>query len=114
MSSRSSPQVPLGYLVDEKEFCDWQPSGCLCSKARCVPTAIKETKEALLNVNNTLKELKKSSAQLNTSLSDVKRDLEQSLNDPMCSAPPVATTCNNIRTSLSQLDDNTNMDQVRR
>ncbi|VFV31332.1 prominin isoform cra_d [Lynx pardinus] len=78
---------------------------------KAMAEAIKETKEALLNVNNTLKELKKSSAQLNTSLSDVKRDLEQSLNDPMCSAPPVATTCNNIRTSLSQLDDNTNMDQ---
>ncbi|XP_045330433.1 prominin-1 isoform X7 [Leopardus geoffroyi] len=79
---------------------------------KAMAEAIKETKEALLNVNNTLKELKKSSAQLNTSLSDVKRDLEQSLNDPMCSAPPVATTCNNIRTSLSQLDDNTNMDQL--
>ncbi|XP_043428848.1 prominin-1 isoform X7 [Prionailurus bengalensis] len=79
---------------------------------KAMAEAIKETKEALLNVNNTLKELKKSSAQLNTSLSDVKRDLEQSLNDPMCSVPPVATTCNNIRTSLSQLDDNTNMDQL--
>lgn len=55
-----------------------------------------------------------STAQLNTSLSDVKRNLEQSLNDPMCSVPPVATTCNNIRMSLGQLDDNTNLGQVRR
>ncbi|KAF3825323.1 hypothetical protein GH733_005957 [Mirounga leonina] len=73
--------------------------------------AIKETKEALLNVNNTLKELKKSTAQLNTSLSDVKMNVEQSLSDPMCSVPPVATTCNSIQVSLSQLDDNTNLDQ---
>jgi len=74
--------------------------------------AIKETKEALLNVNNTLKELKKSTAQLNTSLSDVKMNVEQSLSDPMCSVPPVATTCNSIQMSLSQLDDNTNLDQL--
>uniref|UniRef100_A0A673TAC0 Prominin 1 n=1 Tax=Suricata suricatta TaxID=37032 RepID=A0A673TAC0_SURSU len=73
---------------------------------------IKETRETLLNVNNTLKELRKSSAQLNTSLSDVKRDLERSLNDPMCSVPSATATCNNIRTSLSQLDDNTNMGQL--
>ncbi|XP_077924541.1 prominin-1 isoform X2 [Halichoerus grypus] len=74
--------------------------------------AIKETKEALLNVNNTLKELKKSTAQLNTSLSDVKMNVEQSLSDPMCSVPPVATTCNSIQMSLSQLDYNTNLDQL--
>uniref|UniRef100_U6CRN1 Prominin-1 n=1 Tax=Neovison vison TaxID=452646 RepID=U6CRN1_NEOVI len=74
--------------------------------------AIKETREALLNVNNTLKELKRSTAQLNTSLSDVKRNVEQSLNDPMCSVPPVATTCNNIRMSLNQLEDNTNLGQL--
>lgn len=90
------------------------PGGCFCSETRCVPTAIKETREALLNVNNTLKELKRSTAQLNTSLSDVKRNVEQSLNDPMCSVPPVATTCNNIRMSLNQLEDNTNLGQVRR
>uniref|UniRef100_A0A8C0QZH6 Prominin 1 n=1 Tax=Canis lupus dingo TaxID=286419 RepID=A0A8C0QZH6_CANLU len=79
---------------------------------KAMAEAIKETREALLNVNNTLKELKMSTAQLNTSLSDVKRNLEQSLNDPMCSVPPVATTCNNIRMSLGQLDDNTNLGQL--
>uniref|UniRef100_A0A8C0KDI9 Prominin 1 n=1 Tax=Canis lupus dingo TaxID=286419 RepID=A0A8C0KDI9_CANLU len=96
----------------EKAFSDLDSDGCLYSEARCVSTAIKETREALLNVNNTLKELKMSTAQLNTSLSDVKRNLEQSLNDPMCSVPPVATTCNNIRMSLGQLDDNTNLGQL--
>ncbi|XP_027943656.1 prominin-1 [Eumetopias jubatus] len=79
---------------------------------KAMAEAIKETKEALLNVNNTLKELKKSTAQLNTSLSDVKRNVEQSLSDPMCSVPPVATTCNSIQMSLSQLDDNTNLGQL--
>uniref|UniRef100_M3XSS7 Prominin 1 n=1 Tax=Mustela putorius furo TaxID=9669 RepID=M3XSS7_MUSPF len=79
---------------------------------KAMAEAIKETREALLNVNNTLKELKRSTAQLNTSLSDVKRNVEQSLSDPMCSVPPVATTCNNIRMSLDQLEDNTNLGQL--
>ncbi|XP_014644371.1 PREDICTED: prominin-1 [Ceratotherium simum simum] len=79
---------------------------------KAMAEAIKETKEALMTVNSTLGQLKKSTTQLNTSLSDVKRNLEQSLNDPMCSVPPVATTCNNVRMSLSQLDDNTNLGQL--
>lgn len=100
--------------MDEKEFCHCLPSGCVCPEALCVPTAIKETKEALVNLNNTLKELKESTSRLNTSLSDVRRNVEQSLGDPMCAVPPVATTCNNIRVSLGQLDDNTDLGQVRR
>lgn len=95
--------------------CDhYQPRACLCSEAHCVPTAIKETKDALLNVNNTLRNLKRSTAQLNSSLSDIKTNLEQSLNDPLCSVPPVTATCNDIRMTLNQLDDNTNVDEVRR
>lgn len=67
-----------------------------------------------MNVNITLNEIKNSTAQLNTSLSAVKRNVEQSLNDPMCSVHSVSATCNDIRRSLSQLDDNVNLDQVRR
>lgn len=73
---------------------------------------IKETKEALLNTNNALKDLRKSVAQLDTSLSDVKTDLEQSLSDPLCSVPPVTTTCNEIRMALNQLDNNTNLGKI--
>uniref|UniRef100_A0A8C4LCD7 Prominin 1 n=1 Tax=Equus asinus asinus TaxID=83772 RepID=A0A8C4LCD7_EQUAS len=80
---------------------------------KAMAEAIKETKEVLLNVNSTLDQLKKSTAQLNTSLSKVKGDLEQSLNDPVCTVPPAAATCNDIRTSLSQLDYNNNLGQVR-
>uniref|UniRef100_A0A452RU37 Prominin 1 n=1 Tax=Ursus americanus TaxID=9643 RepID=A0A452RU37_URSAM len=78
---------------------------------KAMAEAIKETKEALVNLNTTLKELKESTARLNTSLSDVRRNVEQSLGDPMCAVPPVATTCNNIRVSLGQLDDNTDLGQ---
>ncbi|XP_070469215.1 prominin-1 isoform X2 [Equus przewalskii] len=79
---------------------------------KAMAEAIKETKEALLNMNSTLDQLKKSTAQLNTSLSKVKGDLEQSLNDPVCTVPPAAATCNDIRTSLSQLDYNNNLGQL--
>ena len=95
-------------------ICHRQASGCPCSKADCVPTAIKETKETLLNVNKTLGELKKSTARLSTSLHDVKTNLEQSLNDPTCSTQSEMATCNDVRMTLSQLDDNTNLGQVRR
>lgn len=67
-----------------------------------------------MNTNNALKDLRKSIAQLDTSLSDVKTDLEQSLSDPLCSVPPVTTTCNEIRMALNQLDNNTNLGKVRR
>lgn len=79
---------------------------------KAMAEAIRETKEALMNVNITLNEIKNSTAQLNTSLSAVKRNVEQSLNDPMCSVHSVSATCNDIRRSLSQLDDNVNLDQL--
>ncbi|XP_023389699.1 prominin-1 [Pteropus vampyrus] len=73
---------------------------------------IKETKEALSNTNNALKDLKKSIAQLDTSLSDVKTDLEQALSDPLCSIPPMTTTCNEISMTLNQLDNNTDVGKI--
>ncbi|XP_019568587.2 prominin-1 isoform X2 [Rhinolophus sinicus] len=79
---------------------------------KAMAEAIKETKDALLNVNNTLRDLKRSTAQLNSSLSDIKTNLEQSLNDPQCSVAPVTATCNDIRMTLNQLDDNTNVDEL--
>ncbi|XP_015450442.1 prominin-1 isoform X9 [Pteropus alecto] len=73
---------------------------------------IKETREALSNTNNALKDLKKSIAQLDTSLSDVKTDLEQALSDPLCSIPPITTTCNEISMTLNQLDNNTDVGKI--
>ncbi|XP_028362453.1 prominin-1 isoform X2 [Phyllostomus discolor] len=79
---------------------------------KAMAAAIKETREALLNVNKTLGELKKSTARLSTSLQDVKTNLEQSLNDPGCSVQPERATCDDVRTTLNQLDDNTNLGQL--
>ncbi|XP_004455296.1 prominin-1 isoform X3 [Dasypus novemcinctus] len=80
---------------------------------KAMAAAIIETKEALENVNSSLKELKNGTSQLGASLSKVKTDLETSLNnDPMCSTPPATASCDNIRRSLDQLDDNTDFDQL--
>ncbi|KAM5336981.1 prominin-1 isoform 2-T5 [Glossophaga mutica] len=79
---------------------------------KAMAAAIKETRDALLHVNKTLGELKNSTARLSTSLHDVKTNLEQSLSDPTCSAQPEMATCSDVRRSLSQLDDNTNLGQL--
>uniref|UniRef100_G3STG4 Prominin 1 n=1 Tax=Loxodonta africana TaxID=9785 RepID=G3STG4_LOXAF len=79
---------------------------------KAMATAIKETKESLEKVNSSLEDLKSGSARLNTSLSNVKAELEDALNDPMCSEQMVTATCNDIRQSLGQLDININLDQL--
>ncbi|XP_066241091.1 prominin-1 [Saccopteryx leptura] len=79
---------------------------------KAMAEVIKETREALVNVNTDLQKLKAWSAQLSTGLQDVQESLEQSLSDPTCSAPPGHPTCNSIRNNLNQLDDNTNLSQL--
>ena len=97
-----------------RDFSICQPSGCLCSEAGCVPTEIQETRETLVEVNSILTDMRHLSANLSNSLSNVKRNLEQALNDPMCSVHPVMTTCSNIMNSLRLLDGSIDFDQVRK
>ncbi|XP_037685365.1 prominin-1 isoform X2 [Choloepus didactylus] len=79
---------------------------------KAMAEAIKETKEALENVNSTLKDLKDGTGRLSASLGKVKTDLENALNDSTCSTPPATTSCDRIRSSLDQLDNNTNLGQL--
>ncbi|XP_036134808.1 prominin-1 isoform X2 [Molossus molossus] len=79
---------------------------------KAMAEAIRDTKDALVKLNNILEELKMSSARLSTVLSNVKMDLEQSLGDPVCSTPAAEAVCNSIRATLSQLDDNINLSQL--
>ncbi|KAM8800654.1 prominin-1 [Rhynchonycteris naso] len=79
---------------------------------KAMAEVIKNTREDLVNVNTDLQELKASSARLGTSLQDITVSLEQSLSDPMCSAPPGHATCNSIRNDLNQLDENINLGQL--
>ncbi|XP_076992567.1 prominin-1 isoform X2 [Tamandua tetradactyla] len=79
---------------------------------KAMAAAMRETKEALESVNNTLKDLKDGAGRLSSSLSSVKSNLERSLNDSACSTPPAAASCRSIRETLDQLDDNTNLGQL--
>ncbi|XP_073895547.1 prominin-1 isoform X7 [Macaca fascicularis] len=79
---------------------------------KSMATAIKETKEALENMNSTLKSLHQQSTQLSSSLTSVKTSLRASLNDPLCSVRPSSETCNSIRLSLSQLNSNPELRQL--
>uniref|UniRef100_A0A8C0CF04 Prominin 1 n=1 Tax=Balaenoptera musculus TaxID=9771 RepID=A0A8C0CF04_BALMU len=73
---------------------------------------IQETRETLVEVNSILTDVRHLSANLSDSLSNVKRNLEQALNDPMCSVHPVMTTCSNIMNSLRLLDGSIDFDQL--
>ncbi|KAM9087276.1 prominin-1 isoform 1-T3 [Megaptera novaeangliae] len=73
---------------------------------------IQETRETLVEVNSILTDMRHLSANLSNSLSNVKRNLEQALNDPMCSVHPVMTTCSNVMNSLSLLDGSIDFDQL--
>ncbi|XP_021566481.1 prominin-1 [Carlito syrichta] len=75
-------------------------------------TAIKETKEALENMNVSLHNLSNKSAQLNSSLWNKKQTMQQSLSDPVCMVQPTQETCNSIRMSLRQLESNPMLDQL--
>uniref|UniRef100_A0A2K5DWD1 Prominin 1 n=1 Tax=Aotus nancymaae TaxID=37293 RepID=A0A2K5DWD1_AOTNA len=79
---------------------------------KSMATAIKETKEALENMNSTLKSLHQQSTQLSSSLTSVKTSLRGSLNDPLCSVRPTSETCNSIRLSLNQLNSNPELRQL--
>ncbi|KAL0596557.1 Prominin-1 [Plecturocebus cupreus] len=79
---------------------------------KSVATAIKQTKEALENMNSTLKSLHQQSTELSSSLTSVKTSLRGSLNDPLCSVRPTSETCNSIRLSLNQLNSNPELRQL--
>uniref|UniRef100_A0A8C8YW80 Prominin 1 n=1 Tax=Prolemur simus TaxID=1328070 RepID=A0A8C8YW80_PROSS len=75
-------------------------------------TVIKETKKALESTKSSLQNLRDTSAQLSSNLTNVKTSIQRSLRDPTCSVHPASETCNSIRTSLSQLDSNLDVNQL--
>ncbi|XP_006884597.1 PREDICTED: prominin-1 [Elephantulus edwardii] len=79
---------------------------------KAMTIVITETKDALEVVNQTLDELRNRDARLRTSLDQVRTDLNHSLEDPMCSRPPVSAYCDGIRRSLYQVDSNLGLDQL--
>uniref|UniRef100_A0ACB8E6R2 Uncharacterized protein n=1 Tax=Sphaerodactylus townsendi TaxID=933632 RepID=A0ACB8E6R2_9SAUR len=74
--------------------------------------AIRETKEALENVNVSVEVLQEGTERLQGNLTDVKSHLMNTLNDSACATAQAASICNVIRNSLSQLSINANFSRV--
>lgn len=70
---------------------------------------IRRTKESLMYANQNLTELRIASQQLSSSLQQVKNNMEQTLNSNDCKNQP---SCENILSSLSDLDNNNNLAQL--
>ncbi|XP_068583312.1 prominin 1 b [Cebidichthys violaceus] len=68
--------------------------------------AMRETKEALENVNTSLEVLQEGTGMLQASLSGERASLSNTLSDPACTNGAVSHTCNTIRSTLSQLGIN--------
>ncbi|KAK9540581.1 hypothetical protein VZT92_003023 [Zoarces viviparus] len=68
--------------------------------------AMRETKEALENVNSSLDVLQEGTGMLQASLSGERASLSNTLSDPACTNGAVSHTCNTIRSTLSQLGIN--------
>uniref|UniRef100_A0A8C6SJN4 Prominin 1 b n=1 Tax=Neogobius melanostomus TaxID=47308 RepID=A0A8C6SJN4_9GOBI len=65
--------------------------------------AMRETKEALENVNSSLEVLQDGTVKLQNSLSGERASLSNTLSDPACTNGAVSPTCNAIRSTLGQL-----------
>lgn len=79
-------------------------------------SAMRETKEALENVNVGLEVLQEGTGKLSFNLSLVRTSINRTLNDPGChdekSDATSAQLCRNIRQSLSQLQISANFTRV--
>uniref|UniRef100_A0A8C0WAK1 Prominin-1 n=1 Tax=Castor canadensis TaxID=51338 RepID=A0A8C0WAK1_CASCN len=81
---------------------------------KAMATAIKETKEALENMNNSLRILSDGSTQLSNNLTNVKDSIQRSLSDSHCSSNQAKSICDEIRSSLGLLESNSDLGQVSR
>lgn len=83
------------------------------SDSGCVPTAIKQSRDALESMNDSLKNISDGSKQLSTNLTDVKNSMEDLLqNSNECASEPAKDICDNIRSELSNLGSNLDANQV--
>ncbi|XP_023265279.1 prominin-1 isoform X4 [Seriola lalandi dorsalis] len=74
--------------------------------------AMRETKEALENVNSSLEVLQEGTGKLQASLSGERASLSNTLSDPACTNGAVSHTCNTIRSTLSQLGINADFSRL--
>lgn len=83
------------------------------SDCGCVPTAIRQTRDALKSMNDSITRIRDESKQLSTNLTNVKDNIETSLNNNNnCASEPAKDICDNIRSELSNLGSNLDDSQV--
>lgn len=78
----------------------------ILDEIKAVVTAIRQTRDALKNMNDSLTSVRDRSAQLSTNLTDVKDNMEKLLNSDDCASEPAKDICDNIRSELSNLGSN--------
>ncbi|KAM3865136.1 prominin 1 b [Diretmus argenteus] len=74
--------------------------------------AMRETKEALESVTNSLEVLNEGTVKLQTSLAGQRSSLSNTLSDPACTHGGVSHTCNSIRSTLAQLGINADFSKL--
>ncbi|CAO2640006.1 Prom1 [Lemmus lemmus] len=80
---------------------------------KAMVTAIRQTRDALESMNNSLKSIHDRSTKLSTDLTNVKNSMENSLkNSNDCASGPAREICDNIRSELSNLGSNLNSSQL--
>ncbi|XP_076794563.1 prominin-1 isoform X3 [Arvicanthis niloticus] len=79
---------------------------------KAMATVIKQTKNALQNMNSSLKSFQDASTQLSTNLTSVRNSIENSLNSSDCASDPASKICDSLRPGLSNLGSNYNSSQL--
>lgn len=95
----------LGSRIQEHLGKDVHPA---LDAALSMAGAIRETKEALENVNISVEVLQEGTSKLQGNLTDVRRNLSNTLSDPACTAPTAREACDSIRRKLDQLSTDAN------
>ncbi|CAH7452953.1 Prom1 [Phodopus roborovskii] len=79
---------------------------------KAMATAIKQTRDALQSMNNSLKSIDDETTQLSASLTTVRNSIEGSLNSSDCTSDPARKICDSIRPGLSNLGSNHDTTQL--
>lgn len=80
---------------------------------KAMVTAIRQTRDALESMSDSLKNISDGSTQLSTDLTNVKNNMENSLqNSNDCASELARDICDNIRSELSNLGSNLNSSQL--
>lgn len=77
-----------------------------------ITAAIRETKEALENVNVSVEVLEEGAEKLHANLTEVTEHLLNTLSDSSCTTDQASSICNVILRSLNQLNINANFSAV--